>query len=93
MDMASSPANASDMDTAILSQTASEPTDAQAQVRARLEEIWPTAAARDFDRLESFHLYGPKFTSSRTASREAMPRRAPPVSGRSSAGSSIRSRT
>ena len=49
------------MDTATLSQTASD-TDAQAQVRARLEEIWPTAAARDFDRLESFHLYGPRFT-------------------------------
>ncbi len=37
-------------------------TDAQAQVRRRLEEIWPTAAARDFERLESFHLYGPAFT-------------------------------
>jgi ketosteroid isomerase-like protein len=37
-------------------------TDAQTQVRRRLEEIWPTAAARDFERLESFHLYGPQFT-------------------------------
>jgi len=36
--------------------------DAEQQVRQRLEEIWPTAAARDFDRLESFHLYGPRFT-------------------------------
>jgi ketosteroid isomerase-like protein len=36
--------------------------DAQMQVRRRLEEIWPTVAARDFERLESFHLYGPSFT-------------------------------
>jgi ketosteroid isomerase-like protein len=36
--------------------------EAQIQVRQRLEEIWPTAAARDFERLESFHLYGPTFT-------------------------------
>ena len=36
--------------------------DSVGQVRRRLEEIWPTAAARDFERLESFHLYGPTFT-------------------------------
>jgi ketosteroid isomerase-like protein len=36
--------------------------DAQAQIRRRLDEIWTTAARRDFERLESFHLYGPKFT-------------------------------
>jgi ketosteroid isomerase-like protein len=36
--------------------------DAQAQIRRRLDEIWATAAKRDFERLESFHLYGPKFT-------------------------------
>jgi ketosteroid isomerase-like protein len=36
--------------------------DAQAQVKKRLQEIWATASARDFARLESFHLYGPKFT-------------------------------
>lgn len=47
------------MDNATVNQTA---TNAQAQVRRRLEEIWPTAAARDFERLESFHLYGPRFT-------------------------------
>ena len=47
------------MDTAIVDQAVS---DAQTQVRRRLEEIWPTAAARDFERLESFHLYGPTFT-------------------------------
>jgi len=47
------------MDTAAATQAVA---DAQAQVRHRLEEIWPTAAARDFERLESFHLYGPTFT-------------------------------
>ena len=31
----------------------------QAQIRRRLDEIWATARSRD---LESFHLYGPKFT-------------------------------
>ena len=36
--------------------------DAQAQIRRRLDEVWTTARARDFERLESFHLYGPKFT-------------------------------
>jgi ketosteroid isomerase-like protein len=37
-------------------------TEAQAEIRGRLDEIWATAARRDFERLESFHLYGPKFT-------------------------------
>jgi ketosteroid isomerase-like protein len=36
--------------------------DAQAEIRRRLDEIWATAAKRDFEHLESFHLYGPKFT-------------------------------
>ncbi len=36
--------------------------EAQAQIRRRLDEIWATARSRDFERLESFHLYGPKFT-------------------------------
>ena len=36
--------------------------DAQAEIRRRLDDIWATAAKRDFERLESFHLYGPKFT-------------------------------
>jgi ketosteroid isomerase-like protein len=35
----------------------------QTAVRTRLDEIWVAAAARDFDRLESFHLYGDGFTS------------------------------
>jgi ketosteroid isomerase-like protein len=37
--------------------------EAQAQIRKRLDEIWTTARQRDFERLESFHLYGPKFTA------------------------------
>ncbi len=36
--------------------------DAQVQIRGRLDEIWSAARQRDFERLESFHLYGPKFT-------------------------------
>ena len=35
----------------------------QTAIRHRLDEIWAACAARDFDRLELFHLYGPKFTS------------------------------
>ena len=34
----------------------------QAAVRRRLDQIWAAAAARDFETLESFHLYGSKFT-------------------------------
>jgi ketosteroid isomerase-like protein len=47
------------MDHTTVNDTAAE---AQDQVRRRLEAIWPTAAARDFERLEAFHLYGPAFT-------------------------------
>jgi ketosteroid isomerase-like protein len=51
------------MDTATRSHAvADQQTQAQQEVHRRLEEIWPTAAARDFERLESFHLYGPMFT-------------------------------
>jgi ketosteroid isomerase-like protein len=35
----------------------------QAAVRHSLGQIWAAAAARDFETLESFHLYGPNFTS------------------------------
>jgi ketosteroid isomerase-like protein len=45
----SSPANASD-------------TEAQAQVRTRLEQIFNAAAKKDLDRLASYHLYGPRFS-------------------------------
>jgi ketosteroid isomerase-like protein len=36
--------------------------ESQAQVRKRLDEIWTSAAGKDFTKLASFHLYGPKFT-------------------------------
>jgi ketosteroid isomerase-like protein len=36
--------------------------EAQAQVKKRLDEIWAVAARKDFPKLASFHLYGPKFT-------------------------------
>lgn len=45
-------------------------TSDQAAIRRRLEEIWTVAAARDFDRLESFHLYDHGFT----AFKEGAPR-------------------
>lgn len=35
----------------------------QAAVRSRLDQIWAACAERDFELLESFHLYGPKFTA------------------------------
>jgi len=34
----------------------------QAQIRQRLDEILDAAAKKDFKRLDSYHLYGPKFT-------------------------------
>lgn len=36
--------------------------DQQAAIRKRLDQIWDAARMRDFERLESYHLYGPKFT-------------------------------
>ena len=36
--------------------------EAQAEVRQRLDDIWAAVAAKDLARLESYHLYGPKFT-------------------------------
>ena len=41
--------------------------DAGVAISRRLDEIWAAAAARDFERLESFHLYGPAFTSFKDA--------------------------
>ena len=37
--------------------------ESQAEVRRRLDDIWAAAAAKDVARLESYHLYGPKFTA------------------------------
>jgi ketosteroid isomerase-like protein len=36
--------------------------EAQAQVKKRLDEIWSVCAKKDFAKLASFHMYGPKFT-------------------------------
>ena len=36
--------------------------EAQAAVERRLQEIMDAAQTKDVDRLESYHLYGPKFT-------------------------------
>ena len=41
--------------------TADFPTE-QAQIRQRLDEIIDAAEKKDFSRLDSYHLYGPKFT-------------------------------
>jgi ketosteroid isomerase-like protein len=35
----------------------------QASIVRRLDEIWAAAARRDFEALESYHAYGPAFTS------------------------------
>ncbi len=40
---------------------------AERAIRRRLDQIWAAAGARDFETLESFHLYGPKFTSVKNA--------------------------
>ncbi|HVM49089.1 MAG TPA: nuclear transport factor 2 family protein [Candidatus Acidoferrum sp.] len=34
----------------------------QAQIQRRLEEVFTAAESKDFARLDSYHLYGPKFT-------------------------------
>ncbi len=39
-----------------------EQPEAQAQIRQRLNDIFDAAEKKDFVRLESYHLYGPKFT-------------------------------
>jgi ketosteroid isomerase-like protein len=36
--------------------------EARAQIERRLHEVFVAAESKDFDRLESYHLYGPKFT-------------------------------
>ena len=35
---------------------------ARTQIERRLHEVFVAAESKDFDRLESYHLYGPKFT-------------------------------
>jgi ketosteroid isomerase-like protein len=40
----------------------------QVQLQTRLEEIFDAATKKDFPRLDSYHLYGPKFTRFATES-------------------------
>jgi ketosteroid isomerase-like protein len=40
----------------------------QAQIQRRLEEIFAAARNRDFDRLDGYHFYGPKFTKFQASS-------------------------
>ncbi len=47
--------------------TAENP-QAQAEIRQRLDEIMDAAEKKDFVRLDSYHLYGPKFTKFATES-------------------------
>ena len=42
---------------------------AQASVQTRIEQVLDAATAKDFDRLASYHLAGPKFTNCSTSSR------------------------
>lgn len=47
--------------------TAAHP-EAQKQIQDRLREIFAAATQKDFPRLDSYHLYGPKFTRFATES-------------------------
>lgn len=42
----------------------------RAQIEHRLEEIFAAAMAKDFDRLDGYHFYGPKFTKFSGSSSE-----------------------
>ena len=44
----------------------------KAQIEHRLEEIFAAAQAKDFSRLDSYHLYGPKFTKFTGSSPERL---------------------
>jgi ketosteroid isomerase-like protein len=44
----------------------------QAQIRQRLQEVFAAAMSKDFDRLDSYHLYGPKFTKFSGASPDRL---------------------
>ncbi|MHC1763515.1 MAG: nuclear transport factor 2 family protein [Verrucomicrobiia bacterium] len=46
--------------------------DAEAQVRKRLQEVFSAAQAKDLARLDSYHLYGPKFTKFDANSRRRL---------------------
>ena len=44
----------------------------RAQIEHRLHEIFAAAATKDFDRLDSYHFYGPKFTKFSGSSPERL---------------------
>jgi ketosteroid isomerase-like protein len=44
----------------------------KAQIENRLQDIFAAAAAKDFTRLDSYHLYGPKFTKFSGSSPERL---------------------
>jgi ketosteroid isomerase-like protein len=48
--------------TASTSKLAADYPQEQMEIRNRLNEIFDAAGKKDFDRLESYHFYGPKFT-------------------------------
>lgn len=64
----------------LLTGCASVPTDnpevararEQAQVQRRLQEVFAAAESKDFNRLDSYHLYGPKFTKFTGSSPERL---------------------
>ena len=44
----------------------------RAQIEHRLQEIFAAATAKDFNRLDGYHLYGPKFTKFSGSSPERL---------------------
>ncbi|MEO8427842.1 MAG: hypothetical protein ABI651_12100 [Verrucomicrobiota bacterium] len=48
--------------TAPTARLAAEHPNEQAQIRRRLDEIFNAAKKMDFNRLDGYHFYGPKFT-------------------------------
>ena len=55
--------------------------EARAEIERRLQEVFAAAESKDFDRLESYHLYGPKFTrfsGASVARQDAWPERRKP---------------
>jgi len=47
-------------------------TPQQEQIAQRLQEVFEAAEKKDFDRLDSYHLYGPKFTKFSGSSPERL---------------------
>ena len=49
-----------------------DPAAAQTQIERRLQQIFTAAETKDFNRLDSYHLYGPKFSKFSGASAERL---------------------